>query len=333
MGGVVEMSILVSISCLTYNHENYIKDAIEGFLMQKGNFDIEVLIHDDASTDNTTEIIKEYQNKYPDIIKPFMQAENQLSKGVKRLGNRYNNTRAKGKYIALCEGDDYWTDPNKLQKQIDFMENNKEYSMCYHTAAVVDVEKNSLNKLIKPFNDDGEVPIEVFILRGGGSFQTASVMYRKELMDNPPKWYFESPVGDVPQALILATKGKIMFLDETMSAYRKGAEVSWTERVYKNKEKCKDYLISRIKMLDYFNESTNFKYGNEIDKAKLNNELKILEIECDWKGIKSQKYRNTLKEMGVIGEIKLFIKIKFPSIYNNMKLFKSNLKKLMSKFS
>ena len=100
---------LVSICCLTYNHAPYIRDAIEGFLMQKTNFPVEILIHDDASTDGTADIIREYETRYPDIIKPIYQTENQYSKGVK-ISREYQFSRARGKYIALCEGDDYWTD-------------------------------------------------------------------------------------------------------------------------------------------------------------------------------------------------------------------------------
>ena len=120
---------LVSICCITYNHEPYIRDAIEGFLMQKTDFPFEILIHDDASTDGTADIIREYEAKYPDIIKPIYQTENQYSKGIK-VSQVYQFPRAKGKYIALCEGDDYWTDPYKLQKQVDFLEANLNCVIC-----------------------------------------------------------------------------------------------------------------------------------------------------------------------------------------------------------
>ena len=100
----------ISICCLTYNHEPYIEQCLEGFLMQKVDFPIEILIHDDASTDKTAEIIRKYESKYPEIIKPVYQSENQYSKGIS-VSRVYQFPRAQGKYIALCEGDDYWTDP------------------------------------------------------------------------------------------------------------------------------------------------------------------------------------------------------------------------------
>lgn len=125
---------LLSISCITYNHEKYIKDCLEGFLKQNTDFVTEILIHDDASTDNTQSIIKKYQNDYPEIIKPILQTENQYSKGQRGISIKFNVPRAQGKYIALCEGDDYWTDPLKLQKQVDFLEAHPECAFCFTRA-------------------------------------------------------------------------------------------------------------------------------------------------------------------------------------------------------
>lgn len=127
----MEEDILVSISILTFNHSSYIKECLDGILMQKTSFKFEILIHDDASTDGTEQIIKNYCKKYPDIIKPLYEKENQWVKG-KRGSVVFNFPRAKGKYIALCEGDDYWTDPYKLQKQVDFLEKNEDFGSCFH---------------------------------------------------------------------------------------------------------------------------------------------------------------------------------------------------------
>ncbi|MDG4949884.1 glycosyltransferase [Weeksellaceae bacterium KMM 9724] len=139
------ISPLVSIQCITYNHEKYIKDAIEGFLMQKTNFPVEILIHDDASTDRTAEIIREYELRYPNLFKPIYQVENQYSK-KKGVITRIQNERAKGKYIAKCEGDDYWTDPLKLQKQVAFLEENPEYVLSCHNYQILDFDGKSLRK-------------------------------------------------------------------------------------------------------------------------------------------------------------------------------------------
>ena len=132
---------LVSICCITYNHAPFIKKCLEGFLMQETSFPVEILIHDDASVDGTDEIIKEYADKYPDLIFPLYETENQYSQGKHNEIDFYNYRRARGKYIAYCEGDDYWTDPLKLQKQVDFMESHPDYSVCFHRCKYYD-EKN-----------------------------------------------------------------------------------------------------------------------------------------------------------------------------------------------
>lgn len=135
---------LVSICCTTYNHEKYIKDSIESFLMQETEFPFEIIIHDDASTDMTTAIIREYEKKYPELIKPIYQTENQYSKN-RSIPLLASFKKAKGKYIAFCEGDDYWTDPKKLQIQFDCLEKNPNVVCCYHNAYVFS-EKGIINE-------------------------------------------------------------------------------------------------------------------------------------------------------------------------------------------
>lgn len=135
-------NILVSICCITYNHASFIRKALDGFLMQQAPSCVpqgakmsdwcEILIHDDCSTDGTTEIVREYAAKYPDLIFPLYEEVNQYSQGKENIIDMYNYGRAKGKYIAYCEGDDYWTDSQKLQKQVDFMESHIDYSVCFH---------------------------------------------------------------------------------------------------------------------------------------------------------------------------------------------------------
>jgi glycosyltransferase involved in cell wall biosynthesis len=112
---------LVSICCITYNHSRFIRDTIDGFLMQKTNFPFEVIIHDDASTDGTADVVRRYAAEHPDVILPILQTENQWSRG-EDVSETFVWPRARGKYIALCEGDDFWVDPYKLQKEVDFLE-------------------------------------------------------------------------------------------------------------------------------------------------------------------------------------------------------------------
>ena len=148
----IKQSPLVSITCLTYNHAPYLRQCLDGFVMQKTSFPIEILIYDDASEDGTQDIIREYERKYPDLIKPIYQTENQYSKGVK-VEFVYNYPRAKGKYIAFCEGDDYWTDPNKLQKQIDFLERHQEHVMCSHQYKLYFQKEKIMDHAIRPIGN------------------------------------------------------------------------------------------------------------------------------------------------------------------------------------
>ena len=123
-------NLKLSIVCHTYNQEKYISETLEGFLNQKTNFSFEIIIHDDASTDSTPEIINEYQEKYPELIKTILQKDNKYSKNI-NIWTKYTFPKCQGKYIAICEGDDYWTDEKKLQKQVDFLENNAEYVVTW----------------------------------------------------------------------------------------------------------------------------------------------------------------------------------------------------------
>ena len=158
---------LVSISCLTYNHAPYLRQCLDGFVMQITSFPIEILIYDDASGDGTQNIIEEYQKKYPDIIKPIYQTENQYSKGVK-VGFVYNYSRAKGEYIAFCEGDDYWTDPYKLQKQIDFLECYSDYVICSHRYRICLKEEKVMNDEIKALIEHDRNELSGEFCRGCG---------------------------------------------------------------------------------------------------------------------------------------------------------------------
>ena len=139
---------LVVINCLTFNHKPYIRECLEGFVMQKTNFKFVAIVHDDASTDGTATIIKEYAEKYPDIIKPIFETENQYSKKDGSLTSIINEAvyATGAKYVAMCEGDDYWIDPYKLQKQVDFMEENKQYVLCCHRYLILENDSSSFDK-------------------------------------------------------------------------------------------------------------------------------------------------------------------------------------------
>lgn len=209
---------LVSIDCITFNHAPYIRQCLDGFLMQKTNFDIEILIHDDASTDGTQNIIREYELKYSNIIKPIYQKENQWSKGIS-ISPTYNIPRARGKYIAFCEGDDYWIDPYKLQKQVDLLESNREYGLCYTKTKIYNqnlqkIENYELGWEIINFKDlllQNKIATLTTIIRKDLLFD-----YISQIKPNEKKWL----MGDYPMWLWFYANSKIIFLNETTSVYR-----------------------------------------------------------------------------------------------------------------
>ena len=223
----MENEVMVSAYCLAYNHEKYIRDALEGFVNQKTNFKYEVIVHDDASTDHTAEIIAEYAAKYPDIIKPIFEEENQYSKDV-RIGRDLLFPQMKGKYIAICEGDDYWCDANKLQRQVDFLEAYADYSACVHNTEELDCISGGKRALYDT-KADHDVTFAEAMEHGGAAFHTSSVLCRREYCF-PPEGLSAEHFGDYPRAVYLCLSGKVHRFKEIMSVYRLFAAGSWTSQ-------------------------------------------------------------------------------------------------------
>lgn len=212
------MKPLVSVCCITYNHEKFIGDCIQGFLFQKTSFPFEILIFDDASNDRTQSIIKEYAIKYSNI-KTFLQSENQWVQ--KKYGLlEWLLPNARGKYIALCEGDDYWSDPNKLQKQINILESDSNIAISFHniyqktlSGKIENVSRNNLPEHPATF--------DLECLAKGNFIYTLSVVFRNfSFLKQLPDWFVKAPIGDYPLYMLLAQHGKIHYLPESMAVYR-----------------------------------------------------------------------------------------------------------------
>lgn len=232
-------NFFVSICCLTYNHALYIRQCLDGFIMQETNFPIEILIHDDASTDGTQEIIKGYEAKYPNIIKPIYQKENQYSKGVKV--SLYNYSRAKGKYIAICEGDDYWTDPYKLQKQVDFLESHPNYVMCSHK--YIRLRDNNAEILPKDISKYGRIYSLNDLIRGNWFFQPLTIMYRCESLDLKYLKTYEH-TKDLTLIYALLRKGNGICMPDIMGVYRIHSNGIWSG-IGMNERKLQNLLVKR----------------------------------------------------------------------------------------
>ncbi len=285
--------IVVSIICITYNHEKYIRDALEGFVKQKTHFRYEIIVHDDCSTDATRSVIEEYYLKYPELIVPVFEKENLYSQGIKILSLLKEYIR--GKYVAFCEGDDYWCDEKKLQKQVDFLENHSNYSACAHSNYVVNCIDGT-KTVFHPVNKDIDLTFEDISLWHKDFFHTSSVVFRKEYYDKPSEFSL-SFASDYPYALWLITKGKIRFFKECMSVYRANADGSYSRRV--NESSDRDDKIIRhanemIEMLIKVNSYNCFKYDKEIHQAVRRWEYEKLVTEKEYL-IVCKKYKNVLK--------------------------------------
>ncbi len=209
---------LVAIKCVTYNHEKYLKDALEGFVKQKTKFPFVAIVHDDASTDKTASILKEYADKYPDIILPIYETENQHSKFDGSLLRITTGalTATGAKYIAICEGDDYWTDPLKLQKQVDFLESHPDYSLVFHPVKFIDQEL----KIHSNYCALSERTYTIYDVLGPYCISTCSAVLKMEVFGVRPN-HPNFQVGDRVMWCSASRVGKLYCINQTMGVYRR----------------------------------------------------------------------------------------------------------------
>ena len=211
---------LVVVRCCTYNQESYIEDALKGIILQKTNFLFYAVVHDDASIDGTADIIRQYAEKYPNIIRPIYEEENQYSKHDGSLKRLMDKACKNAKYVAICEGDDYWVDPLKLQKQVDFLESNPECGMC-HTNARIKIGERIIDTPIKSFNKDRT---EQLLL--GNNVFTATALIRQDVYMNISELYDNITKGrrfsftDYPLWLLTSLDHSIGYINDYTAVYR-----------------------------------------------------------------------------------------------------------------
>lgn len=279
----------LSVICLTYNHAKFIRQTLDSFVMQKMTFPFEVIIHDDASIDGTADIIREYERKYPDIIKPIYQSENQWVK--KHIWREIVFPLVKGKYVIYCEGDDYFTDENKLQKQVDFLDSHPDYSVCFHPVAVKYEDKSSPDEvfpsdsLLKELSD-----MSLNSLLRCNFMQTNSVMYRwrfhKDSLSLLPDYI---QPGDWFLHLLHAQVGKIGFLPDIMAVYRKHQGGIWAQAGKSDLHYVNNGLpylnfITKVKeQFGYYNEKSSLNFAKNTLLALLKHkEFEKLKQFSEW---------------------------------------------------
>lgn len=254
---------LVSVCIQTYQHLNYIKQCLDGVIMQQTTFPFEIILGEDASDDGTRKICKEFADKHSDKIRLFLRSRKDVIYVNGNATGRYNlieNLKAsKGKYIAFCEGDDYWIDPLKLQKQVDFLEANDDFSGCFHNTSVINESK--LDSILKPWRVYDK---NIFQLKDTISttalFHTSSFMFRKKKL-SMPGWFVKIQSADMALFTLVASKGFLYRIDETMSVYRKN------ETGITNFIKIKEYHKNRIKLNRFYKKSFDKTVHNKIDEV------------------------------------------------------------------
>lgn len=323
----MENEILVSVLCITFNQKRYIRKCLESLVKQKTNFKYEILVHDDASSDGTTEIIREYEMSYPELIYPIYQTENQYSKGndVQMIALKI----AKGKYIAVCEGDDFWTADDKLQKQIDFLEAHQDYSVCAH-AAYKAFEDDSLSEesFFRPYFESCTVSTEQII--AGWNFATNTLMFRRSAIDELPiPFKGDCENGDYAWLVYLALKGKVFYLDELKSAYRIESIGSLNWNWLYDSKKHIDAKIRFVNMLQRMNSYTGYAYektlGEQIDKTN----FFIAFSNGDRRA--AMKYKILYSQLTKRDKIKLYIHSVVPFFYDPCRRIIERVKMCLAK--
>jgi glycosyltransferase involved in cell wall biosynthesis len=255
--------IKVSACVIAYNHEKYIKDCLEGALKQKVDFDYEIIISEDRSTDRTREICQEYAKKYPDKIKLYLNEKNLglIGNWVKAL------SLCQGEYIAICEGDDYWTDPDKLKKQIDFLDSHKDFSLSSHNAEVI---KNSA--VIRKYCGDKHLETMdlKYLLAYGSGGPTCSLVIRNSAIQNLPDWFSKMKACDWTIQTMAARQGKMKYFKDIMGVYRKHDKgAGFAAKINAQKSGSSDFALPSkytLEMIDNLNRYFNYQYDWELKR-------------------------------------------------------------------
>ncbi len=342
------MDYKVLVGCMTYNHSQYIVDALNGFAMQQTDFPFACIVMDDASTDGEPEVIKEWLQKECDmeqahfydlelahaIIVPHRANANCTMAAYLLKRNLYNEERLKydlvkdwgshSEYLALCEGDDYWTDSEKLQIQSDCLDAHPEVDICAHSYQEKHALTGRIIGRIRRRRKDCTIPVSEVILRGGGYFATASILYRIEIEQNIPQYKQYMPY-DYTNLIHAASRGGTFYLDRNMAIYRRFVPQSWCSQLGIKKEAQKYYYQKCIFMLKMLNEEYHYTYNNSVNAAIL---IHSVVSPNNWKEniISTWQYRKYFRFLPLYHKIRIISRCCCPFISSNMFSFQKNRK-------
>lgn len=273
----MEDDIKVSVCCLTYNHRDYIRKALDGFLMQKTSFHYEIVIHDDASTDGTIDILKEYQAKYPKKIKLLLEDENQWTQYGVDVARKLIYPNVRGKYIAFCEGDDFWIYDGKLQEQYDLMESHMDISACYHNA-IMWTQNDDIIELNVTNHPSGYISDEDIICTTRGWYPTASLFVRTKYIKEQP--VLPTSTGDEGCRNYLACRGKLYFINRAWSVYRNFSNGGWNTRYYGDKALAQGHFKDTVLYFREFNQYSRGRFEKYIKERLFQGIIKYRNAHC-----------------------------------------------------
>lgn len=304
---------------MTYNQKDYIKEALDSILSQKINKRFDVLIHDDCSDDGTYEILLDYQKQYPDIIRIVRQDSRKfLIDGFNMMIFKYVVPHIDSKYVAYCDGDDYWCDNLKLQKQYDFMKANIDYSMCFHSAYQLRANSDMSSKWF--IGDEKDIDMSDLVNdKPGISIATSSIFLRSEVFKDFRNWRKAYPVEDVPMYMTAALHGKIHRLKDVMCVYRQFAAGSWSSQNRDNKERVIKHLEELKNAVLIFDEETNRQYHDLVMKQIESCDFRTAYINRDFKEMFDKKNKRFIKRMPLKERLSLKLQYRMPRLYNLLK--------------
>lgn len=306
-----ELTVIV----MTYNQVSYIKKAIDSILMQKIDIDFDILIHDDCSDDGTYEILCKYKNKIPNKIHIIRQKERRfLIDGFNMMIFKYIVPNISSRFVAYCDGDDYWCDEHKLQKQYDFMIQNPQYSMCFHSAYQLRDEGDMSSNWF--FGDECDIEMcDVINDRPGIRVPTSSIFLQSSSFKDFSEWRMMFPVEDVPMYMTALLHGKVHRFSEKMCVYRQFASGSYTAQLRLDEQKVLKHAKETIDAITFFDKDTDFKYHNLVILQIGRYNFRIALSKKDYKTVFNKQYKRFFKQLPIRERVSLFLQYKAPCFY------------------
>lgn len=306
----------ITVVIMTFNHRDYIKQALDSILSQKIDVDFDILIHDDCSDDGTYQILLDYQNKYPKKIRIIRQESRKfIIEGFNMMIFNHVVPHINSKYVAYCDGDDYWCDDLKLKKQYEFMETHPEYSMCFHCAYQLRLNNDLSSKWF--IKDEGDIELKDLISENTGiPIATSSIFVKSEVFKYFSDWRKAYSVEDLPLYMTAALEGKIHRFADIMCVYRQFSVGSWSSQNKSNVNRLIAHQENLIKGAKFFDEQTNYKHHILIIKHVEGCEFRLAQLKKDFKTIFSKKNKRFLKRLSQKEKISLILQYRLPCLYN-----------------